>query len=56
MLRVNRWVLWQATGEAGEGLEACHRCDRALCVQPEHLYWGTRADNVRDIVKRYWKK
>lgn len=30
--------------------ESCHSCGRGQdgCVNGRHLYWGTRADNVRD--------
>jgi DNA-binding transcriptional regulator YiaG len=31
---------------------ACHRCDTASCVRPDHLYEGTNADNVADRVSR----
>jgi hypothetical protein len=27
----------------------CHRCDEKLCVNPHHMFVGTRADNVRDM-------
>lgn len=27
---------------------ACHRCDVPLCINPEHLFVGTMADNIRD--------
>ncbi|HEY2615799.1 MAG TPA: hypothetical protein VGI78_00525 [Acetobacteraceae bacterium] len=31
---------------------ACHHCDMPLCVNPEHLYWGTHAMNTSDGVRR----
>lgn len=29
---------------------ACHHCHNPECVNPRHLYWGTRAQNTRDMV------
>lgn len=31
---------------------ALHHCDNRICVNPEHLYVGSNADNVRDKVQR----
>ncbi len=31
--------------------ETCHTCGNKKCVNPNHLYWGTRKDNIRDQIR-----
>jgi len=56
MVKAHRvaWMLFR--GEIPEGMCVLHHCDNPPCVNPEHLYIGTKADNHADMVKRGRKR
>ncbi len=48
----HRFSAFLKLGKLSPGLMICHRCDTPLCVNPNHLWEGTGADNVRDMYEK----
>lgn len=49
---LHRLVWEEANGSIPDGLHVLHRCDVPSCVNINHLFLGTRFDNMQDIVAK----
>ena len=52
IIGAHRYSYELAYGPIPDGLCCCHRCDNPQCINPEHLFLGTRSDNLQDAVRK----
>lgn len=46
-------VAWELVhGTVPDNLFVCHKCDNRLCINDDHLFVGTRSDNMQDMIRK----
>ena len=48
----HRYMYEYYNGPFDKELNVLHRCDNPSCVNPNHLFLGTHADNMKDMIQK----
>lgn len=50
--RAHRHAYVLVHGVVPHDVDVLHRCDNPICVNPEHLFLGTKTDNMQDMSRK----
>jgi hypothetical protein len=50
-VRSHQWLKALVDGPCPKSRECCHTCNVRECVNPQHIYYGTRRDNMQDLIR-----
>lgn len=48
----HRIIYMLLNGIVSRNIDICHTCDNRRCINPDHLFKGSRADNMQDAISK----
>lgn len=51
-ITAHRYAYAIFVGDVPDDMDVCHTCDNRFCVNPDHLFLGSRKDNMMDCKEK----